>query len=200
MPLRLTERLRRRFARLVPRTRRSRLLVAAPVVLMLAWFLVPQLFVPMIRGKLQGMISGKLDARLHIGRLMYAPPFGVRARDVRLLSGAGADYPNTELLKVAKLDLKLARSPFRDGPLVIQNITVHDPEVRLIRTAGGRLVGMHALVRKDAADPSTQPTTRPGANSLARWSPKSSPTASAAGCAKASIHGPRPRRWASPQR
>jgi uncharacterized protein involved in outer membrane biogenesis len=129
-----------------------------------AWFVVPQLFVPMIRAKLQGMISGKLDAKLRIGRLMYAPPFGVRARDVRLIGGsaAGAETAGTELLKVRRLDLELAHSPFRRGPLVIQNITVTDPEVHLIRTADGRLVGMHAFVRGEPADaPATQPATPP---------------------------------------
>ena len=158
-------RLKDRLARLVPRTRRQRWLVAVVLLLAAAWVVVPQLFVPMIRGKLQGMISGHLDAKLHIGRLMYAPPFGVRARDVRLVSGAGAEWPNTELLKVRKLDLKLARSPFREGPLVIQNITVHDPEVHLIRTHDGRLVGMHALVKKDSptAQPQTHPATQPAA-------------------------------------
>jgi uncharacterized protein involved in outer membrane biogenesis len=83
----------------------------------------------------------------------------VRARDVRLVSGSGAEYPNTELLKVRKLDLKLARSPFHKGPLVIENITVHDPEVHLIRTAAGRLVGMHDLVRPDS--PTARATTQP---------------------------------------
>ena len=155
--------IRRRLAHLAPRRRRHWVIVAVPLVLAVAWFGLPQLFVPMIRGKLQGMIEGHLDARLHIGRLMYAPPFGVRARDVRLVSGAsGGEYAGTELLKVRKLDLKLARSPFRDGPLVIQNITVHDPEAHLVRTADGRLVGMHALVKGDSPTArATQPAAPP---------------------------------------
>lgn len=160
--------IRRLFSKLVPRRRRHWVLIAIPVVLVAAWFLVPQLFVPMIRGKLQGMIEGHLDAKLEIGRLMYAPPFGVRARNVRLVSAGGGDNAGTELLKVRKLDLKLARSPFRDGPLVIQNITVHDPEAHLIRTADGRLVGMHSVVKEDSATAqatrlATQPAaTQPG--------------------------------------
>src|SRR5688572_12927185 len=152
-------RIPRMFSRVVPRRRAHRVLVGVLLLLVAGWFVVPQLFVPMIRGKLQGMISGHLDAKLHIGRLMYAPPFGVRARDVRLVSGSGAEYPNTELLKVRKLDLKLARSPFHKGPLVIENITVHDPEVHLIRTAAGRLVGMHDLVKSDS--PTARATTQP---------------------------------------
>src|SRR5919112_1991975 len=88
-------------------------LVVELVVLALAWFAVPQLFVPTIRAKLQGMIAGHLDARLEIGRLMYAPPFGVRARDVRLVSNASLPgwQGDVELLRVEKLDLKLARLP-----------------------------------------------------------------------------------------
>ena len=154
---------------LLPRRRLHRVLVGVLLLLVAAWFVVPQLFVPTIRGKLQGMIAGHLDARLQIGRMMYSPPFGVRARDVRLVAGssAGDDFAGTELLKVSKLDLKLARHPFHEGPLVIQNITVHDPEVHVIRTADGRLVGMHNLVRPDAptlqaTQPATAPATRPG--------------------------------------
>lgn len=159
---------RHRLTALLPRRRAHRVALATLVVLLAACLVVPQLFVPMIRGKLQGMIAGHLDAKLEIGRLMYAPPFGVRARGVRLVSGSalGGDTAGTELLKVRKFDLKLARSPFREGPLVIQNITVHDPEVHLIRLPDGRLVGMHGLVKKDSptvrarTQPATQPATQ----------------------------------------
>jgi hypothetical protein len=152
-----------RIPNLVPRRRAHRVLAGALLLLVAAWFLVPQLFVPTIRSKLQGMIGGHMDARLQIGRLMYAPPFGVRARDVRLIGGgsAGSEYAGLELLKVARLDLKLARSPFHKGPLVIQNITVTNPEVHLVRTADGRLVGMHALVRHETPPDTTRSTTRP---------------------------------------
>ena len=160
--------MRLRFPNLLPKRRRHWVLLGVLLLLVGAWFVVPQLFVPMIRAKLQGMIAGHLDAKLHIGRLMYAPPFGVRARDVRLVGGEATGAGGTELLRVAKLDLKLARSPFREGPLVIQNITVHEPEVRLIRTADGRLVGMQGLVKKDsptakATQPATQPAEPPEA-------------------------------------
>jgi uncharacterized protein involved in outer membrane biogenesis len=164
--------------RLVPRRRAHWVTLGVLLLLVGAWFVVPQLFVPMIRGKLQGMISGKLDARLQMGRLMYAPPFGVRARDVRLIGGgaAGADTAGTELLKVRRLDLKLARSPFRKGPLVIQNITVTDPEVHLIRTADGRLVGMHAFVRSEADEaPATQPAAPPSTQPNATTQPAEEP-------------------------
>ena len=165
--------MRWRPAHLLPRRRRTRALAVVLPLLVLAWFGVPQLFVPTIRAKLQGMIAGHLDAKLEIGRLMYAPPFGVRARDVRLVSNASLPgwEGDVELLRVAKLDLKLARLPFRRGPLVIQNITVAGPEVHLIRTEDGRIVGMHNIVRADApsaqapaqaaSQPSTQPATKP---------------------------------------
>ena len=148
--------------KLLPRRRWHRVLVGVLLLLVAGWFVVPQLFVPTIRAKLQGMIAGHLDARLEIGRMMYAPPFGVRARDVRLVAGssAGGETAGTELLRVRKLDLKLARLPFREGPLVIQNITVHDPEVHLVRVADGRLVG-HALVKPDAPTAQTQSATQP---------------------------------------
>src|SRR5687768_10182514 len=102
-PLNLTH-VSRLASRLVPRRRWQRVLAVVLLVLVVAWFAVPQLFVPMIRGKLQGMIGGHLDARLEIGRLMYAPPFGVRARQVRLVSKTSLPGWNgdVELLRVAK--------------------------------------------------------------------------------------------------
>ena len=51
--------LRRRLANLVPRRRWQRVLVVALPLLVLAWFGVPQLFVPTIRAKLQGMIGSR---------------------------------------------------------------------------------------------------------------------------------------------
>ena len=154
--------MRFRPANLIPRRRRHWVLLGVLVLLVVAWFGVPQLFVPTIRAKLQGMISGHLDARLEIGRMMYAPPWGVRARDVRLVSGDATGNPGVELLKVRKLDLKLARHPFHDGPLVIENITVTDPEAHFIRTPDGRLVGMHGLVKEDAPTvQATQPAQAP---------------------------------------
>jgi hypothetical protein len=155
-----------RLPNLRPRRRRHWVLLGVLLLLVVAWFGVPQLFVPTIRAKLQGMIAGHMDARLEIGRMMYAPPWGVRARDVRLIAGDATGQAGTELLKVRKLDLKLARHPFHEGPLVIENITVHDPEARVIRTPDGRLVGMHGLVRGDsptaqATQPATSPATRP---------------------------------------
>src|SRR5687768_1803194 len=67
--------MRWRPAHLLPRRRRTRALAVLLPLLVVAWFAVPQLFVPTIRAKLQGMIAGHLDAKLQIGRLMYAPPF-----------------------------------------------------------------------------------------------------------------------------
>src|SRR5256885_11948750 len=95
-----------RIPNLLPRRRAHRLLVGVLLLLVAAWFVVPQLFVPTIRAKLQGMIAGHLDARLEIGRLMYAPPFCVRARDVRLIGGSGTGAVNARpsMLKVRKID------------------------------------------------------------------------------------------------
>jgi hypothetical protein len=160
---------------LLPPRRWQRVLAGVLALLVLAWFLGPQLFVPQIRSKLQGMIGGHLDARLDIGRLSYAPPFGVRARDVRLVSGTSLPgwKGQVELLRVDKLDLKLARLPFRRGPLVIQNITVTDPEVHLIRTEEGRLVGMHDFIR--AGNPTGRAATQPHATTQATTAPATQP-------------------------
>jgi hypothetical protein len=168
--------LRRRLSLLVPRRRWQRVLLVVLPLLVVAWFAVPQLFVPTIRAKLQGMIASRLDARLEIRRLMYAPPFGIRARDVRLVSNASLPgwKGEVELLRVARLDLKLAHLPFKRGPLVIQNITVTDPEVHLIRTEDGRLVGMHSFVK--APQPQDEPTTRATATTHPSTQPATQPT------------------------
>src|SRR5439155_7600338 len=87
---------------------------------------------------------------------------------VRLVSNARLPgwSGDVELLRVRKLDLKLARLPLRPGPLVIQNITVADPEVHLIRTEDGRLVGIHSFLKDDAA--ATQPLTAPPTRAATR--------------------------------
>ena len=147
-----------RLSNLIPRTRRARIALGVVVLLVLAWFVVPRMLAPMLRGKLQGMIAGHLDAQLRIGDLSYSPPYGVRARDVSLVT----DDPRhgwVELVKVKRLDLKLARLPFGDGPLVIQNVTVQDPSIHLVQTEDG-FVGRR-LVRKQDGSPATSPKDQP---------------------------------------
>src|SRR5688500_13175191 len=88
-----------------------RVLLTLVVLTALAWLIVPKLAAPMIERKLQAMISSRLDANLEMGPLVYLPPFGVRVSDARLVT-ATAEDGRVELLKIDRLDLRLAKLPF----------------------------------------------------------------------------------------
>ncbi len=148
------------MSRFWPRNRWLRVLLIGMALAAIAWFVVPPFLVPKIRGKLQAMLSSQLDAELRIGRLAYSPPYGLRARDVSLITN-DPEHGYVELLKVAVLDLELAKLPFGDGPLVIENITLREPEVRIVRVGGGRVVGQGRLVREDR-DGDGDPDRGPG--------------------------------------
>jgi hypothetical protein len=135
------------MARLLPRKRRWRILLALAAVLAVAWFVAPQLLVPTIERKLQAMIGSQLKADLSIGAIRYAPPYGVRVRDVSLLAN-DPKHGRVEILKVAVLDLKLAKLPVGDGPLVIENVTIRDPALHVV-IADGQVVGRGGVVRPE---------------------------------------------------
>src|SRR5688500_10397215 len=100
--------------RFLPRKRGWRVLLALVAVLALAWFVVPQMFVPASQRKLQAMIATQLKADLQIDTMRYAPPYGVRLRGVSVV----ADDPKhgrVEVMKIGVLDLKLAKLPFGEG-------------------------------------------------------------------------------------
>lgn len=132
---------------LLPRKRRWCVLFALAAVLAVAWVAAPRLLVPTIQRKLQAMIATQLKADVKIGSLRYAPPYGVRVRDLSVV----ADDPRhgkVEVLKVALLDLRLAKLPLHKGPLVIENITINRPELRLV-IADGAVVGRGQVVRPE---------------------------------------------------
>ena len=131
--------------RLLPRKRRWRVLIAVGAVLAIAFVALPQFLVPTIQRKLQAMIATQLKADVRIGSLRYAPPYGVRVRNLSLV----ADDPKhgkVEVLKVGLLDLKLAKLPLGKGPLVIENITIRNPELHVV-IADSTVVGRGQIVR-----------------------------------------------------
>jgi hypothetical protein len=147
-----------RLRQFLPRRRWARWSLAILVLLGLVWLIAPRLVAPYVRGKLQAMIASRADVELRMDSLAYLPPFGVRVRDARLVAkenGAG----EVEVLKVARLDLRLAKLPFGEGPLVIERIEVQQPEVHLILTEHG-FVGARALAQA-ATQPATPPATQP---------------------------------------
>jgi hypothetical protein len=126
-----------------PRRRLLRWTIVLVALLLLLSILVPRLAAPYVRGKLQKMIAAGVDAELRMDDLVYLPPFGVRVKNARLVA-QDTDGSPLELLKIARVDLKLAKLPFGDGPLVIQRIEVDGPEVHLIRTQQG-LLAVHTF-------------------------------------------------------
>jgi hypothetical protein len=134
--------MKRRLANILPRRRWQRWVLALVALLALAWLVVPRLAEPYVRGKLQAMVADKLDAELRMGGLTYLPPFGVRVREARIVARDRDSGTPVEMLKLARLDLRLAKLPFGEGPLVIERIEVQQPEVHLILTEGG-MIGTH---------------------------------------------------------
>jgi hypothetical protein len=122
----------RKTAGVAPRRkprRRRRLIVAALI-------LVPLVIVyggvcRFLTHKLQATVAAKLDAELKIDSLLYFPPYGIR------LSGAHLIRKNNVILNLGRLNLKLAESPFRKGPIVIEHFDVDRPVVRIIHTKEG---------------------------------------------------------------
>lgn len=124
--------------RLIPRRRWARVALIVLLMLGVLWIVAPRLAAPYVQAKLQAMIASKLSAKLEMDHLAYLPPFGVRVRNARLiaLDDAGGEF---DLLKIARLDLRLAKLPFGEGPLVIKRIDVQEPELHLVLTERGML-------------------------------------------------------------
>ena len=130
------------------RRRRGRLLWILTALLLLSaatWLFGPTLATPIIRAKLQEMIASQLNAELRIGGLQYRFPYGVVVNDASLVTADPAGG-TVELITLPRLELSLARLPFGPGPLVIRTLSLDEPSIHLIHTAGG-LVGRRTLVR-----------------------------------------------------
>jgi hypothetical protein len=129
------------------RRRRIFWVLAIAVVLLGSLYLIATLsMAPFVRGKLQQLVSDHLHARLEIAELRYRFPYGVTVRDASFRTDE--EQGNVELLRVKELDLSLARLPFRRGPILIENISVREPLVRIVRDENGQIIGSH-LTRRD---------------------------------------------------
>ncbi|HZZ45216.1 MAG TPA: AsmA-like C-terminal region-containing protein [Tepidisphaeraceae bacterium] len=123
------------------RRRHIRWIVGILTALVLLFILLQSLLGSIIRQKLISTVQSQTNATLQFGTVTYLPPYGIRVDNANFLAG------NTSLVKIKHLELKLARFPFRPGPLVIQRITVDSPEVRLINTSQG-LLGIDNLLKQ----------------------------------------------------
>lgn len=151
-----------RITRCLPRSRRSRWLLGIVAGLLMFWLLAPRLAAPYVQRKLQAMIASKADGELRIGRLTYLPPFGVSVSDARLVAHDQArGGQELEVFKVAKLELRLSKLPFRKGPLVIERVEIRDPELHLVFTDEG-LLGKVTFERpRESPPPPPPPPTEP---------------------------------------
>ncbi|MGA2500185.1 MAG: hypothetical protein ABSH20_20795, partial [Tepidisphaeraceae bacterium] len=140
-----------------PRWRRWLLrIVAATIVLaLLLFWLGPIAARPMVRGKLQAMVSSQLNAELRIGRLRYSFPYGVDVTDVGLLAKDDDGKP-VELLTIPRLEIGLAKLPFGPGPLVVSKLKLHEPVVHVIRASTG-FVGHQTLAKGATTGPTGGP-------------------------------------------
>ena len=100
------------------------------------WLAAPSIARAIIRRQLQGLISDRLNARLEIGSIVYRYPYGVSVFDATII-GKGPEGMPLELLRVARLNLQLAKLPMPGGPLVIQSVEIIDPAVHVIRESSG---------------------------------------------------------------
>ncbi len=100
-----------------------------------------------IRDKLQAIVSGHLNADLEIGEITYQYPLGVVAEDVTLITNMPDEEPVT-IASFKTLTLSLAKTPFGDGPLVIEKIDIDQPTLHLIRKIDG-YAGVQKLIRSE---------------------------------------------------
>ncbi len=108
-----------------------------------------------VRRRIVALTAERLDgAELQADTILYAPPFGVVARGVRLIGRETAGGTPIEVLSVARIDLKLARLPAHDQPLMIERLRLAHPTVRFIRRHH-RIVSPDQVIR-----PTTAPTPR----------------------------------------
>ncbi len=131
-------------------TRRRRILkflIGLGIVLVLVCLVGPRIIAPVLRHRLEKMVSDSLNARLTMDQLDYEFPYGVRAHNAALIAKdeTGRDI---DLLRVNELELVLAKLPVGDGPLLIEKIIAKQPIGRMVLTEHG-FVGSKGLVKPD---------------------------------------------------
>jgi hypothetical protein len=129
------------------RRRIFRLLAVAAVLLGSLYLTATLSMAPFVRHKLQQLVTDHLHARLEMAQVSYRFPYGVTVRDASFQTDD--ELGNVELLRVKQIDLDLARLPFRRGPIVIENITVRQPLVHIVRDENGTIIGSHLARRPD---------------------------------------------------
>src|SRR5438876_5422748 len=74
-----------------------------------------------VAAKLRTLVDRKLDARLEIGKLIYVPPYGAIAWNVKLTRAGD------EIVSLPKATIRLAKLPLGAGPIVISRFWLEKP-------------------------------------------------------------------------
>lgn len=139
-----------------PRPRRQRrLLWLLLVAALLGGILVqgPRWAAAILQNRLGQMISSQLNADLEMDSLSYQFPYHITIRNARLVTHPSAGE-SVQILGIRQLDLTLAKLPLGQGPLVIEELVLHDPAVHLIKTDQG-IIGQRGLVKTENSGAST---------------------------------------------
>jgi len=130
---------------------RTGLSVALAVVLLLA--VAARLLVgPILLWRLQAMALQHLHAQLSVAEISYEFPHVLVARGLHLAPMAGAAANDS--LDIAEVRVTLARLPLRRGPLLVKELLLSRPTVRIVRNAGAADLGR-------ILSSQTQATSRP---------------------------------------
>src|SRR5688572_29008724 len=115
--------------------RRRLKIIAVLCTLALVLLIVEFLASRAIADKLRATVAAKLDAELELGPLIYVPPYGVYVWDARITRDG------EDLFSVAHARLSLTQFPFKDRPIIISRLAVHQP---VLNIAPGRFdkIGM----------------------------------------------------------
>ena len=120
--------------------------IAAIVLLIAAYFTYTPIIGAIIGRTLKNAVETRLHADLSYDSLTYLFPYRVRIKKVRFTSDRSLG--NEKLLTIETLDLRLARLPLLHRPVVIQNLELHSPAIRVVRADAG-IVGESGLSRSD---------------------------------------------------
>ena len=136
-----------------------RILIGVLIGGVTSWLIAPSVARALIRSRIRRMIADQFDAQFEIGELVYHAPYGVTLMNSTLIA-PGPDGKPLELLRVPRLELRLAKSPLSRGPLVIESLVITEPAVHLIRTQAG-MTGCRRRGQENSTGTSTGSASAP---------------------------------------
>lgn len=135
------------LAGLMPQRKRKWFWWIGGIVLAMALVLIvgQPLLAGFVKKKLILTVETRTNATLKVGKLSYLPLYGVRVEDAEFLVPERQGSGELEMIKVKRIELKLARLPLWSGPLMIQRVTIDSPVVHLVKNKQG-LVGISGVM------------------------------------------------------